>query len=176
MNRAAQGQQSADQQISRRPSGTVIQHMGEGRPPHERGDDEAVPQHDGCAVAHQQFAGKNRDPLAQSGQQLVELDDGALGLVEEMYQIFRDDTPSRIKALGEAIQAGNLTEMGDVAHAIKGASATMGAPRVRSVALALETAGRKGVGEVQPAELFPILEAEFQKALEGLESFIASRR
>lgn len=109
-------------------------------------------------------------------QQLLDLDDGALGLVEEMYQIFRDDTPPRIQALGEALQAGNLTEMGDVAHAIKGASATMGATRVRAVALALETAGRKGVGEVPLADLFPILQVEFEKAVKGLEAYISARK
>ena len=46
-----------------------------------------------------------------------------------------------------AIQAGQKEEMGDVAHAVKGAASTMGAPRVRAVALALETLGRTGKGD-----------------------------
>jgi len=108
--------------------------------------------------------------------QLVDLDDGAYGLLEEMFQIFRDDTLPRIQALDEAIQAGNLEAMGDVAHAIKGASATMGAPRVRAVALALETAGRKGIGDVKPPELFAALQIEFQNAVEALQSYIEANR
>jgi HPt (histidine-containing phosphotransfer) domain-containing protein len=108
-------------------------------------------------------------------QQLLDLDDGSAGLLKEMYVIFRDDTPSRILALEAAIQTDNREEMGDVAHAIKGASATIGAPRVRALALALETAGRKGLSEEEPSVLLKRLQEEFQKALTALEAFAASK-
>lgn len=113
---------------------------------------------------------------AETLQQLIDLDDGSLGLLQEMYEIFRDDTPSRIEALDIAVTTDNREEIGDVSHAIKGASATMGAPRVRALALALETIGRKGIAETEPAVLVSSLKEEFQQALRALESFIASKR
>ena len=109
-------------------------------------------------------------------QQLLDLDDGNLGLLEEMFQIFKDDTPPRIQALEAALLAGNHTEMGDVAHAIKGAAATMGAQRVRAVALALETGGRKGQSEFSFEMLLERLKAEFQMAVKALQDCIASKR
>jgi len=112
---------------------------------------------------------------ADTLQQLIDLDDGSLGLLQEMYEIFRDDTPSRLEALEAAVKAENREEMGDVAHAIKGAAATIGAPRVRALALALETAGRKGALEAEPARLVAGLRDEFQQALRALEGFISSR-
>jgi len=112
---------------------------------------------------------------ADTLQQLVDLDDGSLGLVKEMLEIFRDDTPLRIDALDEAVKANNREAMGDVAHAIKGASATIGAPKVRAIALALEMAGRKGVSEEEPQVLVVRLREEFQRALDALSAFIAAR-
>ncbi|HNX94365.1 MAG TPA: Hpt domain-containing protein [Holophaga sp.] len=109
-------------------------------------------------------------------QQLLDLDDGNLGLLEEMFQIFKDDTPPRIQALEAALLAGDHAEMGDVAHAIKGASATMGAQRVRAVALALETGGRKGLAEFSFEMLLERLKAEFQMAVKALQDCIASKR
>ena len=113
---------------------------------------------------------------ADTVQQLIDLDDGSLGLLQEMYEIFRDDTPSRIEALDAAAKAGEQEEMGDVAHAIKGAAATIGAPRVRALALALEMAGRKGASDAQPELLVAGLKEEFQQALRALEAHIASKR
>jgi HPt (histidine-containing phosphotransfer) domain-containing protein len=112
---------------------------------------------------------------AATVQQLLDLDEGSIGLLQEMYDIFRDDTPPRIAALEAAIQANNREEMGDVAHAIKGASATIGAPRVRALALALETAGRKGVSEEEPSVLVAKLREEFQQTLTALNAFIVSK-
>jgi HPt (histidine-containing phosphotransfer) domain-containing protein len=113
---------------------------------------------------------------AETVQQLIDLDDGALGLIQEMFEIFREDTPSRIDALAVAAGANHREEIGDIAHAIKGAAATIGAPRVRALALALETAGRKGSSDPEPTILVASLREEFQSALKALEAFIASKR
>ena len=113
---------------------------------------------------------------ADTLQQLIDLDDGSLGLLQEMDEIFRDDTPSRLEALEAAVKAEDREEMGDVAHAIKGAAATIGAPRVRALALALETAGRKGAAEAEPARLVAGLKEEFQQALRALEAFLSAPR
>ena len=108
-------------------------------------------------------------------QQLLDLDDGELNLVQEMVQLFLEDTPLRITALEAAIQSGNGEDLGDVAHAVKGAASTMGALRVRTVALAMETLGRTGKGSESAEVLLVRLKDEFQRAMDALYSFIRSQ-
>ena len=108
-------------------------------------------------------------------KQLLDLDDGGLGLLQEMYQLFTEDMPPRLEAMEAALVAGNLMEMGDVAHAVKGAASTMGVPKVRALALALETLGRTGKGDEKPEALLPLLHAEYTQAREALRAFIESR-
>lgn len=76
--------------------------------------------------------------------QLRDLDDGALGLVQEMLRLFCEDTPERLEALEAACAQNDGTALAETAHAIKGAAGTMGASRVRALAAALEAAGRSG--------------------------------
>ncbi len=108
-------------------------------------------------------------------QQLLDLDDGELGLLREMYELFRDDTPPRIAQLEEAIRGDDRTQMGDTAHAVKGAASTMGAPKVRAFAQALEAGSRTGSFTEAPPELLGKLQTAFTEALEGLEVFIAAK-
>jgi HPt (histidine-containing phosphotransfer) domain-containing protein len=108
-------------------------------------------------------------------KQLLDLDDGGLGLLQEMCQLFVEDMPPRMAAMEAALQAGQLGEMGDVAHAVKGAASTMGAPRVRALALALETQGRTGKGDEPPAELLARLRVEYQRAEAALRAFIIAK-
>lgn len=105
-------------------------------------------------------------------QQLLDLDDGGLGLLREMFELFRDDTPPRIALLETAIGQGNLELMGDTAHAVKGAASTMGAPKVRLFAQALEAGGRQGKFPEPPAELLGKLKAAFTESLAELEAFL----
>jgi HPt (histidine-containing phosphotransfer) domain-containing protein len=108
-------------------------------------------------------------------KQLLDLDDGELGLIQEMCQLFKEDMPPRIMAMATAIEAGQREEMGDVAHAVKGAASTMGALRVRNVALALETLGRTGKG-IEPAEvLLERLKVEYASARDALQAFIIAK-
>jgi HPt (histidine-containing phosphotransfer) domain-containing protein len=108
-------------------------------------------------------------------RQLLDLDDGELGLIQEMCQLFAEDMPPRILAMEAAIKAGQREEMGDVAHAVKGAASTMGAPRVRAVALALETLGRLGQSEESAEALLERLKVEYTAAQEALQAFIVSK-
>jgi len=107
--------------------------------------------------------------------QLLDLDDGGLGLLQEMYELFRDDTPPRITLLEAAIREGDAVQMGDTAHAVKGAASTMGAPKVRALAQSLEAGARSGNFQEAPAELLVKLKAAFAEAVAGLEAFIASK-
>lgn len=108
-------------------------------------------------------------------QQLLDLDDGELGLIREMYELFRDDTPPRIVLLEDAIRRDDREQMGDTAHAVKGAASTMGAPKVRAFAQSLEAGSRTGNFAEAPAELLTNLKAAFAEALAGLEVFIAAQ-
>ncbi len=108
-------------------------------------------------------------------KQLLDLDDGGLGLLTEMCQLFVEDMPPRMAAMEAALQAGNLGEMGDVAHAVKGAASTMGAPRVRALALALETLGRTGKGDEKPEALLERLQVEYDQAEAALKAFIVAK-
>jgi two-component system sensor histidine kinase TorS len=107
--------------------------------------------------------------------QLLNLDDGELGLLKEMLDLFKADTPDRIRAIEATLASADLADMADVAHSIKGAAGTMGAPRLRAVAAELEGAGRKGSFAVDPALLLEQLKETYADAVVALEAFIAQR-
>jgi HPt (histidine-containing phosphotransfer) domain-containing protein len=107
--------------------------------------------------------------------QLLSLDDGALGLLKEMLGLFKTDTPDRIRAIEATLASGDLADMADLAHAIKGAAGTMGAPRLRAIAAELEGAGRKGAFVIDSALLLEQLKETYADAVVALEGFIARR-
>lgn len=108
--------------------------------------------------------------------QLLSLDDGATGLIQEMFGLFVEDTPPRMAALRTALAEGRLEALADTAHAVKGAASTMGAPRVRQVAQALETGGRTQAWPQPPEVLLDQLQEAYGEAVAGLEAFLAERR
>ena len=108
-------------------------------------------------------------------EQLLELDDGGVGLLKEMAGLFREDTPERIQALEATLAAGNLAALADVAHAIKGAAGTMGITRLRAVAAELEGGGRKGTFSAEPGSLVEQLKRDYAEGLAALDGFIAQR-
>ena len=109
--------------------------------------------------------------------QLLDLDDGAVGLLKEMYGLFQQDTPDRIQAIEALLAAGDREgdALADVAHAIKGASGTMGAHRLRNVAAELEGSARKKAFTTPPEALLAQMKTHYADALAALEAFIASR-
>ena len=108
-------------------------------------------------------------------EQLLSLDDGAVGLLEEMLVLYREDTPDRIVALEHTIASGEMVDMADVAHAIKGAASTMGAPKVRGFASELETAGRLGKQGVDFHLLLEQLKEAYLESVTALETFLAQQ-
>lgn len=104
-------------------------------------------------------------------QNLVELDDGGHGLLSEMIEIFREDTPRRIQDILAAVAEGNAEELSRTAHALKGGSGALGANALRGLAADLEVLGREGstsVGQDLPARL----EGTFQTTLAALETYV----
>jgi len=105
-------------------------------------------------------------------QNLVDLDDGGSGLLAEMIQIFREDTPRRISDIVKAAEAGQAEELSRAGHALKGGAGALGAKAMRYLAADLEALGRSGSADAG-ADLAARLEATFQASLEALEAYLA---
>ena len=108
--------------------------------------------------------------------QLLDLDDGELGLLEEMLGLYKEDTPGRIDAVQAALESGELGDMADVAHAVKGSAGTMGAPKVRAVAALLEAAGRLGKSETPLPELIAQLRQTYADSIAALDAYVAMKK
>lgn len=109
-------------------------------------------------------------------EQLLSLDDGAFGLLEEMLALYNEDTPDRIQAMEATLLSGDMADMADVAHAIKGAASTMGAPRVRAIAATMEGAGRSGKWDGDPQTLMALLKETFTESSEAIVDYIAKNK
>lgn len=107
--------------------------------------------------------------------QILNLDDGGTGLLQEMFDLFRDDIPARFETLGRALSVGDFQQVAETAHAIKGASATLGALRVRDWALALERGGRTNEWPEAPELLLEHLRGAYHEATAQLQSFLDER-
>lgn len=101
---------------------------------------------------------------------LVELDDGGCGLLTEMIDIFRDDTPHRIQDILAASAAEDSEALSRAAHALKGGAGALGARALRFLAADLEALGLTAI----PAVELPVrLETCFQDSLTALEAYLA---
>ena len=100
--------------------------------------------------------------------QLLNLDDGAVGLLKEMYGLFREDTPDRFKAMEAILATADLADLADLAHAIKGAAGTMGAPRLRAIGRG--NGGSRPQGQLRRGAglLLEQLKETYAEALEAL--------
>lgn len=80
-------------------------------------------------------------PLLDESQlrQLLDLDEGKSSLLREMAALFKAETPRRLEAIREAIEAGSAPQVMEAAHALKGASGLMGAQIVFTLARDLES-------------------------------------
>jgi HPt (histidine-containing phosphotransfer) domain-containing protein len=59
---------------------------------------------------------------------------GSKELLRDVLETFIDNAPERLAQLDDSVAAGNLRNAGDVAHAIKGTAATVGAARLSAAA------------------------------------------
>jgi CheY-like chemotaxis protein/HPt (histidine-containing phosphotransfer) domain-containing protein len=106
-------------------------------------------------------------------QNLVELDDGEFGLLKEMIEIFREDTPRRIHDIVAAADNQHAEELSHAAHALKGGAGALGAAALRHLAADLEALGRSGSAEAG-ADLRARLETCFQASLVALDAYVAA--
>jgi len=89
--------------------------------------------------------------------------------VHKIAQKFAETGPGMVAQVREAIVGQDADAVYRAAHQLKGASATMGAVRLASVAADIEMLGREG-NVHGAAERISALEAEFQKAVPMLLS------
>jgi HPt (histidine-containing phosphotransfer) domain-containing protein len=93
--------------------------------------------------------------------------EGEPDILIELIEMFLQDTPLRLAALGEAINRAAACDIASTAHAMKGSSANLGAMRMSELCLKLETLGR--ADRVEGADcLLAQLEAEFLRVREAL--------
>lgn len=88
---------------------------------------------------------QNRDVMAlpiidrEQFDMLVETgEDTAPGLIQELLDLFIEESDPRMKSLPNALRAGDLTQMAKDAHAIAGSAANLGAYRLSQLCRALE--------------------------------------
>lgn len=86
-------------------------------------------------------------------------------LLLELVQIFLEDTPRRFKEAALLIEKGDLVELSDVAHSIKGAASNIGANKLwKSFKELEEAAKQKDLNQIK--QIFQRASLEFVE-LEG---------
>lgn len=104
-------------------------------------------------------------------RELMDLDDGAKGLVAEMAELFRKDSPGRLQTLREALLEGDLLLASQMAHAFKGAAGTIGALGLKDQLAVIEHACRHHQPEGLLEQL-PAIEAAYEEVLAALDAFL----
>jgi CheY-like chemotaxis protein len=103
---------------------------------------------------------ENAEPIDRARFQ--EISGGNPNLERELAQLFLDDTRRRVAQLLEAMNDGLLDDVRRAAHAIKGASANIGAHAFQSAAAQLEDAAA-GADESRTAACWDAFRAEFRR-------------
>ena len=105
-------------------------------------------------------------------EQLAAITGGDQEFEREVLEEYLNSVPADIAKLTAAVAAGNAAAIGAAAHAIKGASATIGAKGFAAIALELEQAGKKA--ELSgAAAVLARLESEHQELAAVLKQRIA---
>jgi len=104
--------------------------------------------------------------------QLDAITGGDAEFEKEVLEEYLLSAPNDVTTLKNAVAAGDASATGATAHALKGASATIGAKGFAAIALELEQAGKKGDLTVAP-EAFSRLEAAFAELAVLLRERIA---
>lgn len=94
------------------------------------------------------------------------------GLFRELVDMFLRDTPPRMEALGQALEAGDAGSLERVAHSMKSSCGNLGAVVMADLCAQLEKAGREGSLE-SASDLLQRSTAEFQRVIEALEAELA---
>jgi CheY-like chemotaxis protein/HPt (histidine-containing phosphotransfer) domain-containing protein len=80
-------------------------------------------------------------------EEFREFDDPELSMTKEVIALFLTDTPPRLEAMQEAIDAADSSSLAKAAHALKGGASNIGAKAIQQHADALEAASREAMPE-----------------------------
>jgi two-component system, sensor histidine kinase and response regulator len=104
-------------------------------------------------------------------EELRELEDDD-GFIRELVTIYARDSAAQLEQLRLAVAHGDLGRVGNLAHALKGASRSIGAAKAGDAAQALERhAHQPGTGE-DPTQLLRALELAVARALPRIEALM----
>src|SRR5438132_1139531 len=102
---------------------------------------------------------------------------GEPSLLEQMIDAFRPSSAAYLARMRAAFEVGDHQTVLNVAHALKGAAASLGAERVRAIASELDLALRNGqMDRVEVEERLLALEGALEQALAGLVEVAGRRR
>ena len=107
--------------------------------------------------------------LDEAGFRKRLMDDTALA--RTILAGFLEDCPKQIGALNERLEAGDAALVCRSAHTLKGAAATVGADRLRDVAMEIERAGKAG-DLARVAGLVSRLEAELERVKTTVDQLV----
>ena len=99
-------------------------------------------------------------------------EEGEPDILEELIELYLEDAPSQIAALGEAVEAGEAHDVERIAHTLKGSSGNMGATRMAAICSEIEDVGASSALHKTP-ELLKQLEEEFGRVRATLRAKIA---
>lgn len=94
------------------------------------------------------------------------------GFVRELMEIYASDSATLLEQLRAAVRHGDLGHVRTLAHALKGASLSLGASLAASAAQALERYALQPREGEDPALLLSTLEGAVQRALERLDVLV----
>lgn len=106
-------------------------------------------------------------PVLDRDSAMLRLDND-IELLREMYEAFLEDADERTRRMCQAVHTANLPDLYRLSHSLKGAAATIGAERVRAIALDLEKSAKNGQLETV-LTIFPSLQDEMRMLLDTLK-------
>ncbi len=99
---------------------------------------------------------------------------GSKEILAEIIEDYLNFAPSRLAAIREAIVADDANELRMTAHVLRSSSGNLGGVTVGKICNQLESLGRENT-TMGAAEIFPLLEVEYEQLKQGLINFKSSK-
>jgi protein-histidine pros-kinase len=95
-----------------------------------------------------------------------------LTLLREVYNMYMQDAPQRLRTVQESLAAGNTAAAGKAAHSLKGISGSVGSTRLSEAAQVVEKAGR--ADDLAAArKAFPLLEMLLEQTMNEIRDILS---
>ena len=88
-------------------------------------------------------------------------EEGEDDLLVELIDLFLQDAPERVSAIGEAVAVRDWERIGERAHSLKGSCASLGAVQMALLCARLEAMGRNMAPRGEAAEVYAELERQY---------------